>query len=66
MRFQKKFKQELVIFMDEFHMITKVSPAALQALKPLLAESGRHNVRIILATTSDAVSYTHLTLPTKA
>lgn len=53
MRFQKKFKQELVIFMDEFHMITKVSPAALQALKPLLAESGRHNVRIILATTSD-------------
>lgn len=50
-RFQKISKKRLVLFMDEFHLIAKVSPAGLQALKPLLAESGRYNVRFIAATT---------------
>lgn len=53
MRFQKRANREIVVFMDEFHLISETSPAALQALKPLLAESGRHNVRIIVATTSE-------------
>lgn len=53
MRFQKHANREIVVFMDEFHLISETSPAALQALKPLLAESGRHNVRIIVATTSE-------------
>lgn len=49
--FQDKTKMSLVIFMDEFHLIAETSPAALQALKPLLAESGRRNIRIMVATT---------------
>ena len=53
MLFQKRANREIVVFMDEFHLISETSPAALQALKPLLAESGRHNVRIIVATTSE-------------
>lgn len=52
-RYQKLVKRQIVIFLDEFHMIAQTSPAALQALKPLLAESGRRNIRIIVATTGD-------------
>lgn len=49
--YQKANNEHLVLFMDEFHLITKVSPAALQALKPLLADSGKNNLRFIAATT---------------
>lgn len=42
---------ELVMFIDEFHLLIQLSPAAAQAIKPVLAESGRRGVKIIAATT---------------
>lgn len=42
---------ELVMFIDEFHLLVQLSPAAAQAIKPILAESGRRGVKIIAATT---------------
>lgn len=41
----------VVLFIDEFHQIVQLSPAAVEALKPLLAQSASHGVRIIAATT---------------
>lgn len=52
-RYQENNGHELVLFMDEFHLIAKISPMALQALKPLLAESGARHVHIIAATTNE-------------
>ncbi|MBU3852195.1 MAG: AAA family ATPase [Candidatus Paralactobacillus gallistercoris] len=52
-RYQENSGHELVLFMDEFHLIAKISPMALQALKPLLAESGARHVHIIAATTNE-------------
>ena len=45
--------RELVLFMDEFHQIVQLSPAAVEALKPVLAASGTRGIRIIAATTYD-------------
>jgi ATP-dependent Clp protease ATP-binding subunit ClpC len=45
--------RELVLFMDEFHQIVQLSPAAVEALKPILAASGTRGIRIIAATTYD-------------
>lgn len=45
--------ESLVLFMDEFHQIVQLSPAAVEALKPILAASGTRNIRIIAATTYD-------------
>lgn len=42
---------ELVLFIDEFHLLIQLSPAAAQAIKPILAESGRRGIKIIAATT---------------
>lgn len=42
---------ELVMFIDEFHLLVQLSPAAAQAIKPALAESGRRGIKIIAATT---------------
>jgi len=53
----KRFKKddyhraELVLFIDEFHLLIQLSTAAAQAIKPILAESGRKGIRIIAATT---------------
>ena len=44
-------KQELVLFIDEFHQIVQLSAAAVEALKPLLADSGTRGIRVIAATT---------------
>lgn len=49
--YQQQEKKPIVLFMDEFHLIAQISPAALQAIKPMLAESGRRDVKIIAATT---------------
>lgn len=43
--------KELVLFVDEFHQIVQLSPAAVEALKPLLADSGTRGIRVIAATT---------------
>lgn len=41
----------VVLFMDEFHQIVQLSPAATEAIKPILARSGQFNIKIIVATT---------------
>jgi ATP-dependent Clp protease ATP-binding subunit ClpA len=46
-------ERELVLFIDEFHQIVQLSPAAVEALKPVLAESGARGIRVIAATTDD-------------
>jgi ATP-dependent Clp protease ATP-binding subunit ClpA len=43
--------QEIVLFIDEFHQIVQLSPAAVEVLKPLLADSGTRGIRVIAATT---------------
>lgn len=43
--------QEVVLFIDEFHQIVQLSDAAVEALKPLLADSGTRGIRVIAATT---------------
>lgn len=48
-----KEDRQLVLFMDEFHQIVQLSPAAVEALKPILAASGTRGLRIIAATTYD-------------
>lgn len=52
-KYQSRTKKQLVLFMDEFHVIMEQSPAAMEAIKPVLANSGRRGVRIIIATTFD-------------
>lgn len=43
--------QQIVLFIDEFHQITQLSAAAVEVLKPLLADSGTRGIRVIAATT---------------
>lgn len=50
---KEKKRKELVLFIDEFHLLVQLSTAASQAIKPILAESGRRGIRIIAATTFD-------------
>lgn len=45
--------RELVLFIDEFHQIVQLSPAAVEAIKAVLAGSGTRGIRIIAATTYD-------------
>lgn len=50
-RYCKAETCELVLFIDEFHQVVELSPAAVEALKPLLADSGTRGIRVIAATT---------------
>lgn len=50
-RYCQTEKCEVVLFIDEFHQIIELSPAAVEALKPLLADSGTRGIRVIAATT---------------
>lgn len=43
--------KEIVVFIDEFHQIIQLSPAATEAIKPVLADSGVRGIKIIAATT---------------
>lgn len=43
--------KEIVLFIDEFHQIVQLSPVAVEALKPLLADSATRGIRVIAATT---------------
>ena len=43
--------RELVMFIDEFHQLVQLSPAAVEAIKPVLAASGQRGIKIIVATT---------------
>jgi ATPases with chaperone activity, ATP-binding subunit len=49
--FRESQNIEIVLFMDEFHQVVQLSAAAVEALKPLLADSGTRGVRVIAATT---------------
>lgn len=49
--FRKEQGKEIVLFIDEFHQIVQLSPAAVEVLKPLLADSGTRGIRVIAATT---------------
>ena len=49
--YRKAANTEVVLFIDEFHQIMQLSDAAVEALKPLLADSGTRGVRVIAATT---------------
>ena len=49
--FRRETNVEVVLFMDEFHQIVQVSPMAVEAMKPLLADSGTRGVKVIAATT---------------
>ncbi len=44
---------DLVLFIDEFHQVVQLSPASVEALKPILAASGARGIRVIAATTFD-------------
>lgn len=49
--FREETDVEIVLFMDEFHQVVQLSAAAVEALKPLLADSGTRGIRVIAATT---------------
>lgn len=51
--FSSEEGHEIVLFIDEFHQIVQLSEAAVEALKPLLADSGARGIRVIAATTFD-------------
>lgn len=42
---------EIVLFIDEFHQIVQLSSAAVEVMKPLLADSGTRGIKVIAATT---------------
>lgn len=48
---KQKYNKEVVLFIDEFHQIVQLSPAAVEAMKPLLADSGTRGIKVIAATT---------------
>ena len=50
-RYGKDEGKEIVLFIDEFHQVVQLSPAAVEALKPLLADSGTRGIRVVAATT---------------
>lgn len=50
-RYVQQEHTEVILFMDEFHQIVQMSDSAVEAMKPLLANSGRRGIRIIGATT---------------
>lgn len=62
--FRKNMESEIVLFIDEFHRIIKVSPQAVEALKPLLADSGTRGIKVIAATTYD--EFQEYVLPNQA
>lgn len=50
-KFVRESGTEVILFIDEFHLICMLSDAAVEALKPMLADSGTRGVRVIVATT---------------
>ncbi len=49
--FRREEGRDIVLFIDEFHQIVQLSAAAVEVLKPLLADSGTRGIRVIAATT---------------
>lgn len=63
-RFHDEVGQELVLFIDEFHQIPQMSQAAVEAIKPILADSGTRGINLIAATTFE--EYNEFVKPNKA
>lgn len=51
--FHQEGTRELVLFMDEVHRLLDISPLSVEAIKPVLANSGSRGLKIIAATTKD-------------
>ncbi len=49
---RQEIGKEVVLFIDEFHQIVQLSAAAVEAMKPLLADSGTRGIKFIAATTN--------------
>lgn len=49
--YSKDEDHEIVLFIDEFHQIVQLSSAAVEVLKPLLADSGTRGIKVVAATT---------------
>lgn len=49
--FGKDERFEVVLFMDEFHQVVQISAVAVEALKPLLADSATRGIHVVAATT---------------
>lgn len=47
----KESGKGIILFIDEFHQVVQLSEAAVEALKPKLADSGTRGIRVIAATT---------------
>ena len=52
-RYRVDTDTELVLFIDEFHQICQLSPASVEVMKPILADSGVRGIRVIAATTTE-------------
>lgn len=50
-KFRNEMNRDIVLFIDEFHQIVQLSSAAVEVLKPMLADSGTRGIRFIAATT---------------
>ena len=48
----------IVLFIDEFHKMMKISPSLMESLKPRLEKSALHGFRLIVATTFQEYSET--------
>ena len=45
-------EKETVLFIDECHLLSQISPAGIEAIKPMLARSGQLQIKCIFATTN--------------
>lgn len=49
--FKDEVDYNVVLFFDEFHLIIDQSPTAVEAFKPILGETAKYGIRLIIATT---------------
>lgn len=42
---------EIILFIDEIHLLFKLSPSGVEAMKPALADSVKRHIRVVVATT---------------
>lgn len=57
-KYSKEHDVIVVLFIDEFHKMMKISPSLMQSLKPRLEKSALHGFRLIAATTFQEYSET--------
>lgn len=57
-KYSKEHDVIVVLFIDEFHKMMKISPSLMQSLKPRLEKSALHGFRLIVATTFQEYSET--------